>query len=142
LNMMDEFVNEQFEKLEAEDFEDGREINRYFDLLPETSPLKQEYVEMLHEKDCTLKHRMQLRLKEKMQKGATDVNIMAKVDKLNFDKNGTEINSDALEALKGFALSNLSSSVVLSAGMNQRLYAYIENFKDFYPDAAGNIKKR
>ena len=142
LNMMDEFVSDQFEQLKAEDFEGGREINRYFDLLPETSPLKQEYVEMLYEKDCTLKHRMQLTLREKMQKGAIDVNIMAKVDKLNFDKNGTEINSDALEALKGFALSNLNSSVVLSAGMNQRLYAYIENFEDFYPDVAGYIKKR
>src|SRR5690606_18118318 len=60
----------------------------------------------------------------------------------NLDKDGTEINSDALEALKGFALSNLNSSVVLSAGMNQRLYAYIENFKDFYPNVVGKIKKR
>lgn len=142
LNMMDEFVNEQFNKLKEEDFESGKEINKYFDLLSEISPLKRKYMEMLDEKDYTLKHRMQLELKESMQKGAIDVNIMAKVDKLNFDGNGAEINSDALEALRGFALSNLDSSVVLSAGMNQRLYAYIENFKDFYPDVAGSIKKK
>ncbi len=142
LNMMDEFVNEQFNKLKEEDFEGGKEINKYFDLLSEISPLKRKYMEMLDEKDHTLKHRMQLELKENMQKGAIDVNIMAKVDKLNFDGNGAEINSDALEALRGFALSNLDSSVVLSAGMNQRLYAYIENFKDFYPDVAGSIKKK
>lgn len=142
LNMMDEFVNEQFNKLKEEDFESGKEINKYFDLLSEISPLKRKYMEMLDEKDHTLKHRMQLDLKESMQKGAIDVNIMAKVDKLNFDGNGAEINSDALEALRGFALSNLDSSVVLSAGMNQRLYAYIENFKDFYPDVAGRIKKK
>ncbi|ADY50961.1 hypothetical protein Pedsa_0379 [Pseudopedobacter saltans DSM 12145] len=142
LNMMDDFVNEQFENLKAENFENGKDINHYFNLLPDRSSLKQAYIDMMKEKDLVLKHRLQLRLKESMQKGAIDVNIMAKVDKLNFNKSGEEVNSDALEALKGFALSKLNSSVVLSAGMNQRLYAYIENFRDFYPDLVGNIRKR
>ena len=30
----------------------------------------------------------------------------------------------------------------LAAGFNRRLYAYIEQFKDFYADAKGEIKKK
>lgn len=142
LNMMDDIINKQFENLQAEDFESGKEINKYFDLLPESSELKKAYNEMQQIQDPILKASIQENLRKALVKGNIDVNIMAKVDKLNFNKSGEEINSDALEALKGFALSNLNSSVVLSAGMNQRLYAYIENFKDFYPDLSGNIKKR
>ncbi len=141
LNMMDEMVEEQFQQLKSESFEDGKELKKYFDLLPDGSLLKRQYNIMQQETDSVQKLRLQKELKQNMQKGAIDVNIMAKVDKLNFGKNGEELNSDALESLKGFALSNLNSSVVLSAGMNQRLYAYIENFKDFYPDENGNIKK-
>lgn len=142
LNMMNEMVNEQFEQLKSESFEEGKELKKYFDLLPDKSPLKIAYLDMLQEQDIVLKFRLQQQLKSEMKKGAIDVNIMAKVDKLNFGKNGEELNSDALESLKGFALSNLDSSVVLSAGMNQRLYAYIENFKDFFPNNEGYIKKR
>ncbi|CAN0603433.1 unnamed protein product, partial [Ectocarpus sp. 12 AP-2014] len=50
--------------------------------------------------------------------------------------------NDAHAALRGFANSKLASSVVLSAGMNPRLYAYIEQFEDFYPDSTGSIKKK
>ncbi len=76
-------------------------------------------------------------LRKEINKGAIDVNIMAKVDKLNHTAEGEFLgdeNTDALAALRGFALSNLDSSVVLSAGMNPRLYSYIETFKDFFPD--------
>ncbi|MFD1628283.1 hypothetical protein [Pseudopedobacter beijingensis] len=142
LNMMDDLVDEKFQHIKNEDFETGKEINKYFRLLPDTSPLKQLYADMLEEKDLVLKFRMQVSLKEQMQKGAIDVNIMAKVDKLNFNKEGEEITSDALEALRGFAMSKLDSSVVISAGMNQRLYAFMENFKDFYPNEAGELQKK
>ncbi|RRN77678.1 hypothetical protein EIM50_18390 [Pseudoxanthomonas sp. SGD-10] len=142
LNMLDEMIEEQFQNLRSESFESGKELKKYFDLLPDASPLKIRFNEMQQERDEVLKFRLQQQLKENMHKGAIDVNIMAKVDKLNFGKGGEELNSDALEALKGFALSNLNSSVVLSAGMNQRLYAYIENFKDFFPDENGIIKKK
>ena len=77
--------------------------------------------------------------------GAIDVNIMSKVDKNNFDDNGNELSmeySDALAALRGFAQSDLSSSVVFSAGYNPRLYAYVEQFPDFFPDKNGQLKKK
>src|SRR5690606_5648422 len=50
--------------------------------------------------------------------------------------------SDALSALKGFALSQLKSSVVFSAGLNPRLYSFCEQFPDFFPtENAGPNKK-
>jgi hypothetical protein len=36
----------------------------------------------------------------------------------------------------------LKSSLVLSAGMNPRLYSYLEEFEDFYPDKNGSLKKK
>ena len=50
--------------------------------------------------------------------------------------------NDAHAALRGFANSNLSSSLVLSAGMSPRLYSYLEKFEDFFPDANGIVKKK
>ena len=80
-----------------------------------------------------------------MIKGAIDVNIMAKVDKLNYDKDGQyggDENTDALAALRGFAESDLESSVIISAGMNPRLFSYLEQFQDFYADENGNFRKK
>ena len=44
--------------------------------------------------------------------------------------------------LRGFAKSELNSSVVLSAGMNPRLYGYFEQFTDFFPDKDGILKRK
>jgi len=70
---------------------------------------------------------------------------MAKVDKINYSANGEELPpeySDALSAFRGFANSELTSSVVFSAGYNPNLYSYIENFSDFFPDENGYLKKK
>ncbi len=69
---------------------------------------------------------------------------MTKVDKDNFDKKvqlPVEFN-DAHAALRGFANSTLNSSVVLSAGMNPRLYSYFETFPDFFPNENSELKKK
>src|SRR5690625_2555547 len=50
--------------------------------------------------------------------------------------------SDANAALRGFAKIKLTSSLVLSPGFNPRLYNYISEFKDFYRDHKGKIKKK
>lgn len=142
LNMMQRIIEKQFEALKAESFETGKEINKYFDLLPEESPLKAEYQLMLQVKEPELRKKAEKQLKNKMEMGAIDVNIMAKVDKLNGPIHGEEQVSDALASLKGFAESNLTSSIVLSAGINPRLYAYLEEFKDFYPDNEDQLKKK
>jgi hypothetical protein len=50
--------------------------------------------------------------------------------------------NDGMAALRGYARSTLHSAIVFSAGMNQRLYSYIEKFPDFQADAAGYLRKR
>ncbi|MBL7826716.1 MAG: hypothetical protein JNJ57_08805 [Saprospiraceae bacterium] len=82
--------------------------------------------------------------KTQFKPGSIDVNIMTKVDKKNFN-HGKELPTaynDAHAALRGFAQSNLNSSLVLSAGMNLPLFSYIQQFDDFFPDTEGRFKKR
>jgi len=144
LNLLNFVVNEQFTRLKQEPFVEGSDIERYFDLLPEHSPLRQGYDLMKDYGDEKNKVFQEV-LRAKMQKGSIDVNIMAKVDKLNYDALGDysgDENTDALAALRGFAESDLESSVVLSAGMNPKLYSYLETFSDFYPDGRGNLRKK
>jgi hypothetical protein len=69
---------------------------------------------------------------------------MTKVDrdKIMKGKALAPVFSDALSALRGFAKSKVSSSVILSAGLNRRLFAYLAEFDDFFPDAEGQLKKK
>jgi len=145
LNLLDKLVDKQFEQLKNEPFEPGNDICRYFELLPDTSTLKHGYELMMEYPGSEDNSIFGNLLRKEMQKGAIDVNIMSKIDKLNYDVNHQftgEENTDALAALRGFALSNLNSSVVLSAGMNPRLYTYIESFADFFPDERGSMRKK
>ncbi len=145
LNMVDNMVNEQFEQLKKQPFEAGSDICRYFELLPEASQLRQGYDLMMEYPDGVRKLIFQNILREQMVKGSIDVNIMSKVDKMNFNANdeytGDE-NTDAMSALRAFAESALQGSVVLSAGMNPKLYSYLEAFDDFFPNAKGQLKKK
>jgi hypothetical protein len=145
LDLMDRIVDRNFALLKEQPFAEGSDLTRYFKLLPETSPLKKKYLRMLAAQSPEEKILMEEDLRWRMQKGAIDVNIMSKVDKLNKDVYGHDLGdefSDASAALRGFASSTLQSSLVLSAGMNPRLYNYLENFKDFYPDENERLKKK
>jgi hypothetical protein len=145
LNLVKKLVDEQFEEIKNEPFEQGSDICRYFDLLPDSSQLKLGYELMIEYPDNAKKAIFQNILRERMTKGAIDVNIMAKVDKMNFTADGEyagDENTDALASLRGFANSDLESSVVLSAGMNPKLYSYLESFDCFLPDALGNLRKK
>ncbi|HEX7367541.1 MAG TPA: hypothetical protein VF273_10620 [Pelobium sp.] len=145
LNMMQDIVDDEFSAVKQSGFGEGSKLHTYFKLLPKESPLFQKYRQMLAETDELKQLQMQDSLKNSICKGEIDVNIMAKVDKMNVDANGEikeEIYSDALAALRGFANSKLSSSVVLSAGMNPRLYSYLDNFSDFLPDENQQLKKK
>lgn len=145
LNMMNGMVNQQFEKLKTDDFFPKSDLTRYFELLPDHSSLIVDYLLMLKTDDYFARKELQQDLRNRMIVGEIDVNIMAKVDKANFATNGEALDdsyNDALAALRGFALSDLSSSVVLSAGMNPRLYSYLESFPDFLPDEQYCLKKK
>lgn len=146
LNLVDEIVKEQFARLKASAFEIGSEITRYFELLSDKSPLKELYRTMLTTQDPMEKELAQRRLRESIQKGSIDVNIMTKLDRTNYGSNGEALPSeytDALAAFRGFAKSNLvDSSIVFSAGFNGRLYSYAEHFEDFHANEEGTIKKK
>lgn len=144
LDLVQDIVDKNFEALLQTPFQPGSEITKYFEMLPDSSPLKQEYNRMLT-LDGSEKETVQEYLRKSIKPGDIDVNIMTKVDSANYAKNReqlpTEYN-DAHASLRGFALSKLNSAVEFSAGMNPRLYGYIATFDDFFPDANGAIKKR
>lgn len=142
LNMMLQIIRQKTEALKNESFKQNGNLRRYFELLPETSFLKKLYLQYLEMPEGNRKEALERELKDKMVTGSVDVNIMAKVDKMNYSVTGVESGSDALQALKGFAESDLESSVVLSAGMNPRLYSYLESFAGFYPDQQQKLRKK
>ncbi|MCJ8208958.1 hypothetical protein MUY27_04505 [Mucilaginibacter sp. RS28] len=145
LDLLHQLVDEQFEQLKKEEFTGESDLDRYFQLLPPDSQLRHGYELMQEFEDAGSKKIFQDILRSKMQKGDIDGNIMSKVDKMNYTATGEytgDTNTDALAALRGFAESTLESSVVLSAGMNPKLYSYLENFPDFFPDADGKLKKK
>jgi len=143
LDMMHDLVQEQIAQVRHSAFTAGSEITRYFEMLP-PSPLRAAYDRMLAVTDPQERQRLQEALRERIVPGGIDVNIMTKLDRvrLSSGKPLDEKFSDAMSALRGFARSKLESSVVLSAGMNRRLYAYLHEFGDFMPDAAGSMSKR
>lgn len=144
LNLLNKLVDRQFEQLKLLPFNQGNDLDRYFNLLPDSSRLKQGYELMTEYPEGSSKKIFQTILLSQMQKGAIDVNIMSKVDKLNFDAEGQytgDENTDALAGIRGFAQSDVQSSVVLSAGMNPRLYSYLETFACFLPNEEGKLSK-
>lgn len=145
LDLVDRIVKKQFAALKASPFEPSSEITKYFDLLDNASELKKKYLQMMAEKDANRKLALQNELREAIRPGDINVNIMTKLDRDNYDAKGNVLApefSDGLAALRGYAQSSLKSAIVFSAGFNRRLYAYIEQFKDFYADTTGELKKR
>ena len=142
LNLIHDLSERKFEELKKAAVDKGNEIREFFDMLPDSASVKQEF-KALGGKYLNL-HEISDWLKENLSMGRIDVNIMTKLDKDNYikdEKLPVEYN-DAHAALRGYANSKLESSLVLSAGMNPRLYSYIEKFDDFFPDSRGYIKKK
>jgi hypothetical protein len=144
LNLLNKILKHQIEKLKREKFEEKTDLSKFFELLPGNSLLSRLFHEMKNaESDEKIK--LQNLLLEKVSAGAIDVNIMTKLDKINYSKKGEELPAeyrDAMSALRGFAQSDLNSSVVFSAGLNPRLYAYCETFNVFFPDENDQLKKK
>lgn len=143
LDLLDRLVRRQVTQLQASPFEPGSEITRYYEMLPET-PLSRSYREMLSTVDDAERSRLQDRLRRLAVPGSIDVNIMSKGDRDAYE-NGEKLPakfSDASAALRGYANSCLRSSIVFSAGLNPRLYAYLSEFEDFFPGEDGTLKKK
>lgn len=143
LNMLDKVVKQKSADFCAELATCKESLLSFINTLPQMSHLKrglQVYAYSAFDKTQEIRNF----IAQHLPPGAIDVNIMTKVDKTNFSQKQPlpAIYNDAHAALRGFANSTLSASVVLSAGMNPSLYSYISEFSDFYPDHSGHLKKK
>ncbi len=145
LNLVNSIVQAQVEKIRSSVFEKGSEIVKYFEMMPEESVLRQSYLQMMKTSNQAEKEKLESYLRSQICAGSIDVNIMTKTDRNNVDKKGIQIDngSDAVAALRGYAKSNLkNSSVVFSAGMNPRLFNYLESCKEFEVNEDGGFTKK
>lgn len=144
LNLVNKIVNRNTERLRNESFTQGNDIIKYFEMLPGDSPVRALYNEM-KSAEGSIKQELQNKLREKITAGSIDVNIMTKLDRTNFTEDGEALPveyCDAMAALRGYANSDLASSIVFSAGLNPRLYSYCEAFEDFLPNENEYLKKK
>ncbi|MCL2101912.1 MAG: hypothetical protein FWH22_09410 [Fibromonadales bacterium] len=141
LNTLAEVVKIRFEAIKKQPFFFKNDKAKYFEMLPTGHPLRTLYLKLMGMKDAPEEERKEIEttLNLGMVEGSVDVNIMVKLDR---SPPNDEL-SDAKSALKGYAMSLLkNSAVVFSAGINQSLYNYVAQFKEFYRNAAGEISKR
>ena len=143
LDMMDDIVTKKFKNFKEEISKNTETLKQYIGMLPSTSGVRDVLQNILNKKD-NLAESIKNFIDNHLNPGEIDVNIMTKVDKDNFVKNVQlpTIYNDAHASLRGFANSKLSSSVIFSAGMNPRLYSYLEEFEDFFPNENGELKKK
>jgi len=142
LNLINDLAGQKFEALRNATTEKSEALKAYVNMLPDSSTIKKEFNKLIAN-GCDFSE-IKTWATKNLTMGSIDVNIMTKVDKDNYikkEKLPSEYN-DAHAALRGFANSNLESSVVLSAGMNPRLYSYMGQFNDFFPNENGTIKKK
>ncbi len=135
LDLVHDLLEEQMAAIKALPFAAGNEKTAYFEMLPDSAALKQRYLQYLSMEEGAEKQTLDAQLTAAMRAGHIDCNIMTKLDPPAYDTQGQmrppEF-SDAKAALRGFALSKVRASIVMSAGINPSLYGYLESFPDFY----------
>ncbi|MDZ7805559.1 MAG: hypothetical protein U5K71_00415 [Gracilimonas sp.] len=144
LDLVQDLVQQKFDEIKNQPFFEDNEKAKYFEMLPTSSELRNMYLKLISSPNEEDADEMAQKLTESMKAGSIDVNIMAKVDGFSYTDNGQPMTSefsDGSAALRGYANSKVSSSLILSAGFNPRLYNYLAEFEDFYRDVKGNIKK-
>lgn len=144
LNLLQDIVDKQIAEIKLENFDTDKNINTYFEMLPENSALRLKYLKMKAEKNGS-QNELKQELRNSIVAGSVDVNIMTKLDRTNYTKSGEELPPeycDAVAALRGYASSRLYSSIIFSAGLNPRLFSFCEKYLDFYPDKNGEITKK
>lgn len=145
LNLVNTIVQQKVEKIKQTAFEAGSEIVKYFEMLPDDSKLKQLYHQMMQTSEVQEKAKIEQYLRENVKAGSIDVNIMTKLDRNIYDKEGVPIpdGSDAVTALRGYVNSDLKhSSIIFSAGLNPRLYNYLESCHQFDVNEEGTFDKK
>ena len=143
LNLIDTVVSQKFESFKTELLETRSKLDEFMTTLPSSSELKERLEELIATGKDTF-HELQTTLNQYFHPGSIDVNIMTKLDKDNFKDHEQlpVMYNDAHSALRGFVNSTTNSSVVFSAGMNPRLFSYMESFDAFYPNENGQFQKK
>lgn len=142
LNTVDTIVKKKFERFKNQLIESRNALENFVEHLPSFSNVRNELQEYLN--GTTELDRLQQTLDTHLSPGSIDVNIMTKVDREHY-KNQELLPSfynDAHAALRGFAHSTVRGSVVLSAGMNPKLFSYFETFDCFFPNEDGVLDKK
>lgn len=145
LNLVEKIVDRKLSETKRLPFFEANEKQKYFDLLPETSPLKIAYQELVAMPPGPQRLHQEHLLTDRMASGAIDVNLMVRLDRPRFAPSGQPLGeefSDAKSGLRGYAESDLDSAIVFSAGVNKGLFSYLTRFSDFYRDESGRIRKR
>lgn len=143
LNLMHRIVQEQMDALRKLPFTAGNDLCKYFEMLPPGNPLQVMYREMQQATDVAHQALLQQVLKSQLRPGRIDVNIMTKLDNRGHHL-GTpaEDGTEAVAALRGYANSTLTNSgMIFSAGMNPRLFNYLEQLAAFHPTGRGVFPK-
>jgi hypothetical protein len=145
LDLVREIVHRRLEAIKQLPFFEKNDKSKYFEMLPDSCDLKQDYEAMLRMSPGPDRERQERSLTQRMLPGSIDVNIMTKLDRLTFTREGKPLSdeySDAKTALRGYAESALNSAVIFSAGLNQSLFGYMTRFRDFYRSEMGEIRKK
>jgi hypothetical protein len=136
MDFLHEQVQMQMVELRAQSFANDTEKTRWFAMLPESSPLKAEWIRLKTIPVGTReREEAETILSAKMEPGSIDANIMTKLDRRAIRPDGTQVEarlSDAKLALEGFALSVNPGNMIFSAGINPTLYGTMEEFPGFY----------
>ncbi len=143
LDLVHTLVERQLAEVRALPFAPDNDKTKYFELLPDGA-LKRAYLDFVAMPPGDEARRREAALTEAMVAGSADVNIMTKLDRARYDRDGSALGpeyADAKAALRGFAASRLESNLVLSAGMNPTLFGMLETFPSLYRDAVGHISK-
>jgi len=143
LDLMADLVQENLANFKKELCENKKALEQFIQMLPKNSVFKAGLL-LFFKNDNENPDTLASYLDQHLIPGSIDVNIMTKIDKENVQNKAVlpVMYNDAHAALRGFAQSKLNSSVVLSAGMNPRLYSYFEQFSDFYPDRNFRLRKK
>jgi hypothetical protein len=112
----------------------GTEKWKYFELLPDDSEARRRFLEVASLPPGAARDRLARPLDDAIVAGSADCNIMAKLDRPRFGAHRRPLapeESDAKAALRGFVRSKIESNLVLSAGVNPSLLAYLATFDAF-----------
>lgn len=141
LDLMDKAIKDKLEEIRDGWNKKGSELEKYFDMLPNRTDLKNRFDQICEEYSPD---GVKEWLKQHLSPGSIDVNIMTKLDRDTYKAGQQQpvMYNDAHAALRGFANSTVESSLILSAGMNPRLYSYLEEFDCFYPSADHALHKK